>query len=186
VGQASEPPTPSTALLLTLNTKRLALEPLRVDHAEEMVSVLADERLYAFTGGRAPTLGELKERYTRQAAGRSPDGVEWWLNWIVRRAADGSAMGFVQAAISEDPGPPVPTTAVLAWVLGVSFQGQGYAREATEAVAAWLSTVGVGRLVAYIHPEHVASMGVARALGLVATDARVDGEVVWERITGSG
>jgi RimJ/RimL family protein N-acetyltransferase len=169
-----------------LETLRLVLEPLRVDHAEEMVSVLADERLYAFTGGTAPALDELEERYARQAAGRSPDGVERWLNWIVRRAEDGSAVGFVQAAISEDPPPPVPTTAVLAWVMGVRFQGQGYAREATAALVAWLRTVGVGRLVAYIHPEHSASMGVARALGLVATDARVDGEVVWEWITGSG
>ncbi|HYZ61371.1 MAG TPA: GNAT family N-acetyltransferase, partial [Acetobacteraceae bacterium] len=77
------------------------------------------------------------------------------------------------------------TTAVLAWVLGVRFQGRGYAREAAAAVVAWLLAVGVGRLVAYIHPEHAASMGVARALGLTPTDARVNGEVVWERVIGS-
>jgi RimJ/RimL family protein N-acetyltransferase len=170
----------------TLETLRLLLEPLRVDHAEEMVSVLADERLYAFTGGAPPALGELRERYTRQAGGRSPDGAELWLNWIVRRTEDGSAVGFVQAAISEDPPPPVPTTALLAWVVGVRFQGRGYAREATAALVAWLGTVGVGRLVAYIHPEHTASMGVARALGLIPTDARVDAEVVWECVTASG
>jgi hypothetical protein len=29
-------------------------------------------------------------------------------------------------------------------------------------------------------------MGVARSLGMAATDARVDSEVVWVRITGSG
>ena len=168
-----------------LETLRLVLEPLRVDHAEEMVSVLADERLYAFTGGTPPALGELRERYTRQAAGRSPDGVERWLNWIVRRTEDRAAIGFVQAAISEDPPPPAPTTAVLAWVLGVRFQGRGYAREATATVVAWLMTVGVGRLVACIHPEHAASMSLARALGLGPTAERVDAEVVWERITGS-
>jgi RimJ/RimL family protein N-acetyltransferase len=163
-----------------LETLRLTLEPLRVEHAEEMVPVLADESLYAFTGGVAPTPAELRERYARQASGRSPDGVERWLNWIVRRSEDGAAIGFVQAAISEDPPPP---TAVLAWVVGTRFQGCGYAREAATALAAWLPTVGVVRLVAYIHPEHAASMAVARALGLVATDARVDAEVVWERIT---
>jgi RimJ/RimL family protein N-acetyltransferase len=46
--------------------------------------------------------------------------------------------------------------------------------------------VGVRRVVAYIHPEHTASMGVARALALAPTGERVDGEIVWERITGSG
>lgn len=165
-----------------LETPRLGLEPLRVQHAEEMVPVLADERLYAFTGGTPPALGELRERYARQATGRSPDGVERWLNWIVRRSEDGLAVGFVQAAIADDP---PPTTAVLAWVLGVPFHGRGYAREAAAAVVAWLLAVDVGRLVAYIHPEHSASMGVARALGLVPTDARVNGEVVWERIIAS-
>jgi RimJ/RimL family protein N-acetyltransferase len=161
-----------------LETLRLTLEPLRVEHAEEMVPVLADERLYAFTGGTPPTLEELRERYVRQASGRSPDGVERWLNWIVRRREDGAAIGFVQAAISEDPS---PVTAVLAWVLGARFQGLGYAREAALALAEWALSIGVPRLVAYIHPGHTASMAVARALGLAPTEARVDGEVVWER-----
>ena len=165
-----------------LETLRLTLEPVRVEHAEEMVPVLADVRLYAFTGGAPPTLQALRERYSRQAVGRSPDGMERWLNWIVRRSADGVAIGFVQAAISEDPPPPA---AVLAWVVGTRFQGHGYAREAATAVAGWASSVGVTRLVAYIDPEHAASMAVARALGLAATEDRVDGEVVWERITAS-
>jgi RimJ/RimL family protein N-acetyltransferase len=164
-----------------LRTARLTLEPLRIAHAEEMAPLLADPELYAFTGGTPPTLDELRVRYAGQVSGRSPDGLERWLNWIVRRRQDGQAVGFVQAAIAEDP-PPV--TAVLAWVLGTAFQGHGYAREATQALAAWLESVGVGRLVAYINDAHEASMGVARALGMAPTDARVDGEVVWARATG--
>jgi RimJ/RimL family protein N-acetyltransferase len=163
--------------MLTLDTERLVLEPLRVDHAEEMAPLLGDARLYEFTGGRPPTLDELRGRYARQAAGRSPDGMERWLNWIARRREDGQAVGFVQASVSEDPD---PVTAVLAWVVGVRFQGRGYAREAAGAVLQALESAGVPRLVAYIHPEHAASMAVARALGLAPTDARVDGEVVWE------
>ena len=169
-----------------LETLRLTLEPLRVDHAEEMTPLLAEASLYAFTGGHPPTLAELRARYQRQVSGRSPDGAESWLNWIVRRRDDGVAVGFVQAAISTDPPPPAPVTAVLAWVLGVHHQGHGYAREAGEALIAWLASAGVQRLAAYIHPEHAASMGVARALGLQPTDDRVDNEVVWERITASG
>ncbi len=168
---------------VALETFRLTLEPLRVEHADEMAPLLADAELYAFTGADPPTLEELRTRYARQVAGRSPDGAERWLNWIVRRREDGQAAGFVQATIADEP---PPATAVLAWVVGARFQHRGYAREAAGAVAAWLDRVGVPRLVAYIHPEHAASMGVARALGLAPTDDRVDGEVVWERITGSG
>ena len=75
---------------------------------------------------------------------------------------------------------------MLAWVLGVGYQGMGYAREAGGALVAWLALQGVQRLVAYIHPEHTASMAVARTLGLEPTDDRVDGEVVWATLTGSG
>jgi RimJ/RimL family protein N-acetyltransferase len=172
---------------VALETLRLTLEPLRVDHAEEMTPLLADRSLYAFTGGEPPTLAELRAQYARQATGRSPDGAESWLNWIVRRRADGHAVGFVQAAVAADPPPPpAPVTAVLAWVLAVRYQGMGYAREASGALVGWLEGMDVRRIVAYIHPEHTASMAVARALALVPIGERVDGEIVWERIIGSG
>ena len=169
-----------------LQTLRLTLEPLRVAHAEEMAPLLADPGLYGFTGAQPPTLDELRARYESQASGRSPDGAEAWLNWIVRRREDGQAIGFVQAAIAADPPPPAPVTAVLAWVIAVPFQGHGYAREAAGALVPWLQSVGVQRLAAYIDAEHHASMAVARALALEPTGERVDGEVVWERFTASG
>ena len=49
-----------------LETLRLTLEPLRVDHAEEMAPLLADAELYTFTDGGPPTLEELRARYVRQ------------------------------------------------------------------------------------------------------------------------
>ena len=51
-----------------------------------MVLVLADPGLYEFIGGRPPTLGELTDRYRHQVVGRSVDGREELLNWIVRDA----------------------------------------------------------------------------------------------------
>jgi RimJ/RimL family protein N-acetyltransferase len=46
-------------------------------------------------------------------------------------------------------------------------------------MADWLTAQGVRRLVAHVHPDHVASAAVARSLGLAATDELVDGEVRW-------
>jgi hypothetical protein len=34
-----------------VETSRLCLEPLSLDHVREMVTVLGDHRIYAFTGG---------------------------------------------------------------------------------------------------------------------------------------
>ncbi len=84
-----------------LDTLRLALEPLRPQHADEMVAVLADERLHDFTGGRAPLPLELAERYDRQNSGPGREG-ERWLNWIVRVDESRAAVGYVQATVAGD------------------------------------------------------------------------------------
>ena len=125
-----------------------------------------------FIGGRPATEAELRERYTRQVAGHSSDGSEAWLNWVVRRRDGGELVGTVQATVSG-------STAELAWVVAVAHQGRGYAREAATAVQTWLRTTGVSEFLAHIHPDHAASAGVARALGLAPTDTVVDGEIRW-------
>ncbi|WP_152363743.1 GNAT family N-acetyltransferase [Microlunatus speluncae] len=163
-------------LATTLAGRRLDLEPLRVEHAEEMASVLDDPSLHTFTGGEPPTIDELRSRYARQVVGHSPDGSERWLNWIVRRRDDAQAIGFVQATVSEQDQQLV---AEIAWVIGSAFQGQRYAQEAATVMTDWLRDRGVARLVALIHPDHEASGAVARKLGLGHTDELVDGEVRW-------
>jgi RimJ/RimL family protein N-acetyltransferase/predicted N-acetyltransferase YhbS len=157
-----------------LTTPRLELDPLGPDDADEMVAVLADERLYSFIGGRPPSLNELRARYERLAAGRSADGTEEWHNWIIRRRPDGRAVGTAQATI-RDSG----TTAEVAWVIGVDWQGKGFATEAARAVVAWLEARGAVTITAHVHPAHHASGAVAAGAGLVATRTMIDGERVW-------
>jgi RimJ/RimL family protein N-acetyltransferase len=161
-----------------IHTARLTLEPLRPDHADEMAAVLGDESLHTFIGGRPATVDELRARYAAQAVGRSPDGGQGWLNWVVRRRDTGAAVGTVQATLTAGP---AGTLAELAWVIGVGHQGRGYAREAAAGAVGWLTGRGVRRFVAHVHPEHSASAGVAESVGLRPTDVLVDGEVRWER-----
>ena len=112
----------------TLTSEHLRLDPLSVDHACEMVGVLADPSLYEYTGGEAPSLEQLQRRYASQAIGRSQNGSEGWFNWIVRRVDGSAPIGFV----------------------------------------------------AHVHPEHLASMAVARNVGLQPTPVLESGEVRWE------
>ena len=155
-----------------LHTPRLDLEPLRVAHAAEAARAFADERLHTFTGGAPADEAALRARYARQVAGRSPDGAQTWLNWMLRRRDTGELAGTVQATV-------VGSAAEVAWVVAVPHQGQGLAREAGLAMTGWLRAQGVPRLTAHIHPDHAASAGVARALGLTPTETVVDGEVRW-------
>jgi RimJ/RimL family protein N-acetyltransferase len=154
----------------TIASDRLVLTPLDVADADEMVAVLSDPALYAFTGGEPPSLDELQVRYRHQTAG-SPQADEEWHNWIVR--LEGIAVGFVQATVSGG-------AADLAWVVGTPWQGQGYATESSRAMRDWLAGSGVERFIAHIHPDHAASAAVAAKLGLRPT-GRVDdeGEMIW-------
>lgn len=169
----------------TLATPRLRLDPLRVEDAEAMTAVLADPALYRFTGGEPPSVDGLRQRYAAQVAGASPDGTERWHNWIVRLAPGGGvdagpgpAIGFVQATVVDGG------RADVAWVIGVPWQGQGYAAEAATALVAWLLGTGVTGITAHVHPDHEASGRVAAHAGLAPTDEIEEGERVWHLVAG--
>jgi RimJ/RimL family protein N-acetyltransferase len=168
---AAEPARP------VLRTPRLRLEPLRVDHAEEMTPVLADPGLYVFTGGEPPTTAVLDERYTAQVRGSSPDGSEAWRNWVVRLAETGEAIGYVQATIT-----PAEARADVAWVIGQHWQGRGYATEASLGMVAALADEGVATITAHILAENAPSERVAKRIGLAPSDRVEDGERVWQGV----
>ncbi len=159
-----------------IQTARLSLEPLRVDHAEEMAAALDDPALHEFIGGAPATVDELRRRYAVQAVGHSANGDEGWLNWVIRVQETGRAAGTVQATVRRS-GPHLG--AAVAWVVGSAHQRRGIASEAATAMVAWLREQGVDQIEALVHPEHRASSTVARRLGLVATGDLVDGEVRW-------
>jgi RimJ/RimL family protein N-acetyltransferase len=160
-----------------LESDRLTLEPLRVEHADELAPVLDDPALHEFIGGRPASAERLRARFTRQVAGRSPDGRDLWLNWVVRLRESGAAVGTMQATVRSNDATPA---ADLAWVIAVGYQGRGLAKEAAGLVADWLRAQGIARLGARIHPDHKASIGVAQAIGLAPAAASVDGEIQWQ------
>jgi RimJ/RimL family protein N-acetyltransferase len=143
---------------------RIVLTGLSVADAAEMVEVLSSPELYMYTGGSPPSLSDLDRRYSNQVDGSGRDGEDWY-NWIIRLAGPMTAIGYVQATVTADG-------ADVAWVVGKRWQGRGFAKEAATAMCAL--------------PEHVASIAVAQAVGLVRTDeVDDDGEQVWASPRGS-
>ncbi|WP_206750601.1 GNAT family N-acetyltransferase, partial [Cryobacterium sp. TMT1-62] len=108
----------------------------------------------------------LHSRYAAQTVGQSDDGSQWWLNWIVTYRDTGEPVGFVQATVECDGSTLVSE---IAWVISPRRQGQGIASEATQMMIGWLRAHEVNRFTAHIHPEHQASMGVARNQALRPT-----------------
>ncbi|MEU1804567.1 GNAT family N-acetyltransferase [Streptomyces sp. NPDC019937] len=163
-------------------TARLELRPLLPGHAPEMADVLSDPALHTFTGGAPLYPAALRARYERLAAG-SPDPEVAWCNWVLHAAAERCLVGTVQATVG---GPAADRTAEVAWVVGVPWQGRGYATEAARALVGWLTARCVTQVVAHIHPRHAASAAVARAAGLAPTSHRQDGEVRWRMVVAGG
>ena len=141
-----------------------------------MVRVLSGAALYTFTGGSPPGLDELRARYAGLATGRSPDGDEEWRNWIIRREPDRTAVGYVQATVVDGG-----TRAEIAWVVGLDWQGRGYATEAARALVTWLDARGTTVIQAHIHPGHAASAAVAWRAGLRPAGTFEAGEQLWVR-----
>jgi RimJ/RimL family protein N-acetyltransferase len=98
-----------------------------------------------------------------------------WHTWIIRVADTDKPVGYVQATVNGDD-----SVAELAWVVGMPWQGRGIASDAASAVVEFVDACGVERVIAHVHPGHVASQRVAARLGLVPTPRIVDGEVEWE------
>lgn len=157
-------------------TERLVLVPLQPEDAGEMCAVLADATLYEFIGGQPPLREDLEGRYRAWAKG-SPRPGEDWHNWVVRLAEDGTAIGHVQATVMDGG-----RRADIGWLIGVPWQGRGYATEAARALVTWLEAAGSTTITAHVHPDHAASAIVAASAGLGRTDELEDGEIVWHRV----
>lgn len=154
-------------------TRRLALLPLRAEHAEQMAAVLSDPDLHAFIGGSPLTVPALRAQYERLIAG-SPDDAVSWCNWVIQLRNPGCLTGTVQATI--DVGREL---AEVAWVVGTPWQRRGIATEAARGLIGWLGQQSVRTVIAHIHPRHLASATVAAAAGLSPTDRWQDGEIRW-------
>lgn len=147
-----------------LRTARLVLVPVTAADADEMAAIFADERVYQFTGGEPGTVESLRQTLGQLAENRAA-GTAAQPNWVVRRLVDGAAIGMLQAVLSRGS-----QAAEVSWLVGVPWQGQGFASEAAIAVVAWLEAGGVEQVTAWIRPDHHASESVAMRAGLLVTD----------------
>lgn len=155
-----------------IETDRLRLEPLTVEHAAELFGVMSDPRLYTYIPHEPPaTLPDLEARFRRFAARRSPCRTELWLNWVLRVKASGLAVGRVEATVRDD------RTATVAYELGTAHWGHGLATEGCLAMATVLfSEYPVDELIAEVDTRNVASIRLLERLGFRRTAERKDAD----------
>ena len=139
-----------------LTTERLVLRALREDDLDPYATMLADPAVTRYLGQGVPLdRGGAWRQLAMFLGGWTLHGFG---QWAVERRADGAFLG--RAGLWFPPGWP---GLEVGWALAREHWGHGYATEAGAAAIAW---AGPGRaLVALIHPDNAASIGVARKLG---------------------
>lgn len=154
-----------------LQTARLTLRAPR----------LSDFPLFAalFTGAEARFLGGPFSRDEAMAVFTSMAG-----GWLLRghglcavetRGAAPELLGFV--ALDHETGDP---DVELGYFLAPSARGQGFAREAAQALRDFARDgLGLARLVSYVDPENQASRRLAESLGATLAPETFDGALVY-------
>jgi ribosomal-protein-alanine N-acetyltransferase len=150
----------NTGELEALRAGELVLEPLVAAHAQAMFEVLRDPSLYRYLDyPPPPSVEHLRGVYERLERRKSPDGVDHWLNWVVR-IGEGAPVGFVQATVLAN------RTAWVAYVIGTAHQRRGVATRATRAMVDHLHLdYGVKRFLASVEADNEPSIRLLERLG---------------------
>ncbi len=166
VGAARSAPDPMRSMR-TIESGSLRLEPLVAAHAEEMFGPMSDSAIYAYMPLLPPaSASALRQRYAHLEKGRSADGRERWLNWVVRLHSL-ECVGFVQTTIY--PG----LTADFAFAFAPAYWGRSVAFEACRAVLPRLRRdFAVRALYATVDPRNARSIRLLGRLGFRAVPAQ--------------
>jgi RimJ/RimL family protein N-acetyltransferase len=144
------------------------LTPRGPQHAAALYEVLRDPRLYTHLDyGPPESAAYLQALYTQYAGPLSPDGSEYWLNWVI--LTRGACAGYVQATVQADK-----SFAWVAYMLGCDFWGRGLASAATSEMLNLLrADYQVSRFLACVEVENTRSIHLLQRLGFApATPAQ--------------
>lgn len=154
---------------MILRTERLVLRRWQPGDAEPFAALNADPEVTRFVGGPM----------TREASDAMVARFEAFLDergygrWAVEEA--GTLVGFAGLGTH----PFVGGAIEIGWRLARHAWGRGVATEAARAVVdVAFGEAGLDRIVAVVHPDNAASIGVCRKLGMTLAEER-DGLVVY-------
>ena len=166
-------PDPSSNPTAFLTTRRATLEPMTPGHASELFRILSDPRIYEFLPEDPPVSEEaLRSRIKRWVIGPGPGTRELWFNWVIRLNRERTVAGTLQTTVVLDE-----RRALIAYIVGPEFWGQGIATEAVRRLLAWLSARDdVSEAIALVDSRNAPSIRLVGRLGFepIGTEQNAD------------
>ena len=146
--------------LLTCETARLTLEPMRIGHLEEMWELFGDERMHVFIPFQRGDRDDHRARTERWSARVSKRTGEATLNWVARERSTGVAIAHFQAGFSDLP------YATIGYMVAVRWQNRGFAAEGISEIVRLVGELFQIREVrAWIDTRNAASIRMVEKIG---------------------
>jgi RimJ/RimL family protein N-acetyltransferase len=146
-----------------IETERLVLRGWRDADLDPFAAMCADPRVMA-------TLGPVMDREAAAAVIARVEGIRethGYTFWAMERRVDGAFLGWCGIKPGAD-NTPIAGQIEIGWRLAHEHWGQGYAREAAEAVLDWVwANLDVPAVAAITTPGNTASWGLMERLGMV-------------------
>lgn len=144
---------------MQLSTARLRIDALHEGDAAALFQYRADPVVSRYQGWCPETLADADSFIRTQLALDKPPQCQW-MQRAIRRIDDGALIGDVGFRLSDEQ-------AEFGITLAPFAQGQGYAREALEALFHGLfGSLDVHRVYASVDPRNTPSMALLKALGM--------------------
>jgi RimJ/RimL family protein N-acetyltransferase len=146
-----------------IETERLIIRPWREDDRADYLATCNTEAVTAHLGGPA-TVTDIDAGLERIGKSQQERGFCFW---AVERRADGAFLGYCGLKMANLPGTPVEHDVEIGWRLREDAWGQGYAREAAEAVLVWAwANLDVARIVSFTIPANSPSRRLMERIGM--------------------
>ena len=165
------------ASLTSLQTNRLILRPINMDHVDALHRIIyADPDVAQFYAGEVQTLEETRDILLHSTWLNQHCGDQGWGSWAVIRKEDTRLIGRVNLGrpdrayytVLEDErnSPFVPLDTEIGYAIGKAYWGRGYASEGAQAVIDYaFHTLHIPRIVTPADADNVPSHRLLKRLG---------------------
>jgi RimJ/RimL family protein N-acetyltransferase len=163
------PPLPYSLEIPVIETEHLRLRGHTIEDFARTRLLWGDAAVVTFLGGKPHTLEECWTRFLRYAGHWCVLGFGYW---VVEEKETRDFVGEVGFGdFKRDMEPSLGPIPELGWVLTPSAQGRGFATEAAQAALRWGQRhFDANEIACIIHPDHHASINVARKCGFEPRD----------------